>query len=106
MKSEEKKTSRKEKISLLMRFLKGAKHFFAISIFAAGITALADIIQPQIIRTAVDCIVDVDTSELPAIMQTAVHQIGGFSYLKNNLWILAVAVISICKKSAKRTVKR
>ena len=95
MKSEEKKTSRKDKLNLMMRFLKGAKRFFLISILSAGVTALADIVLPQIVRTAVDCIVGADTSDLPGIIQSAVGQLGGFSYLIENLWILALAVIAV-----------
>ena len=95
MKTKEKKTIRKQKGRLLMNFLKGAKHLFLISILSAGVTAFADIIQPQIIRTAVDCIVGADLSELPTIVQGAVSQIGGFPFLIENLWILAVAVVII-----------
>ena len=37
---------KREKLSLLWQFLTGAKRYFFICILSAGITALADMIQP------------------------------------------------------------
>lgn len=95
MKSSDKKLLKKRKLTLLWDFLSGAKHLFVISILSAGITALADIIQPQIIRTAVDCIVGADPDELPAMIRQIISNFGSFSYLSQNLWILALAVVAI-----------
>ena len=45
---------KREKLSLLWQFLKGAKRYFLATVLAAAVTALADMLQPQIIRAAVD----------------------------------------------------
>ena len=42
------------KRGLLWRFLKGSKFFFLMSMVAAAISALADMLSPQIVRMAVD----------------------------------------------------
>ena len=55
MKHNEKQSRSREKLSLLWTFLKGAKRYFLAAVLAAGVTALADMIQPQIVRAAVDC---------------------------------------------------
>ena len=86
---------KKSKISLLFQFLKGSKRFFAVSILAAGITALADMLQPQIIRAAVDCAIGGQEGDFPAFIMDLVNSIGGFSYLGQNLWIMAIAVIAV-----------
>ena len=57
---------KKQTISLLWRFLKGAKRYFLITISAAGITALADMLQPQIIRAAVDCALGGSVTQEPS----------------------------------------
>ena len=49
------KTEKKQKLSLLLKFLEGSKKYFVFSILSAGVTALADMLNPQIIRAAVDC---------------------------------------------------
>ena len=78
----ETKEQRRAKLRLLWRFLKGSKRFFAASILAALVTALADTVNPQIIRTAVDCIVGNPETDLPAMMHTIVERLGGFARRK------------------------
>ena len=91
----ETKEQRRAKLRLLWRFLKGSKRFFAVSILAALVTALADTVNPQIIRTAVDCIVGNPESDLPALLGRTVEALGGFARLKEDLWIMALAVVAV-----------
>ena len=85
----------KEKLSLLWRFLKGAKRFFLISILSAGVTALADMIQPQIIRAAIDCAIGGKEGDFPPFVMNLVDRLGGFSYLGQHLWIMALAIVIV-----------
>ena len=85
----------KQTISLLWRFLKGAKRYFLVTILAAGITALADMLQPQIIRAAIDCALGGQEGDFPAFVMALVNRIGGFSYLGQHLWIMALAVLAV-----------
>ena len=94
-KKTENKEQRGAKLRLLWRFLMGSKRFFAVSIIAALVTALADTVNPQIIRTAVDCIVGNPETELPAMMLTIVERLGGFARLKEDLWIMALGVVAV-----------
>ena len=86
---------KKQTLSLLWRFLKGSKRYFLITILAAGITALADMIQPQIIRAAVDCALGGEEGDFPAFVMELVDRVGGFSYLGQHLWIMALAVLAV-----------
>ena len=94
-KKTENKEQRRAKLRLLWCFLMGSKRFFAVSIIAALVTALADTVNPQIIRTAVDCIVGNPETELPAMMLTIVERLGGFQRLKQDLWIMALGVVAV-----------
>jgi len=85
----------KQTISLLWRFLKGARRYFLVTILAAGITALADMLQPQIIRAAVDCALGGQEGDFPAFVMKLVNSIGGFAYLGQHLWIMALAVLAV-----------
>ena len=87
--------TKKSTLPLLWQFLKGSKRYFGVSILCAGVTALADVIQPQIIRAAVDCAIGGKEGDFPAIVMDAVDRIGGFSYLGDNLWIMALAVVAV-----------
>ena len=88
-------SSRQTTARLLWKFLEGSKRFFFASIFCAGVTALADMIQPQIIRAAVDCAIGGKEGDFPAFVMEAVEKIGGFSYLGKNLWIMALAIVAV-----------
>ena len=95
MMKQQSKTSRKQTLTLLWRFLKGAKRYFLITILAAGITALADMLQPQIIRAAIDCALGGEDGDFPATVMALVNRIGGFAYLGQHLWIMALAVLIV-----------
>ena len=95
MPSNEQRPQNLEKLSILWTFLKGAKRYFAITVLAAGVTALADMLQPQIIRAAIDCALDGKEGDFPAFVMNAVNSIGGFAYLGKNLWIMAAAIIVV-----------
>ena len=86
---------KKQTIPLLWRFLKGAKRYFLVTVLAAGITALADMIQPQIIRAAVDCALGGKEGDFPAFVMKFVDRLGGFGYLGQHLWIMALAVLAV-----------
>ena len=95
MKKKQKTTGKKRTLSLLWKFLEGSKGFFLVSIFCAGVTALADMLQPQIIRAAVDCAIGGEEGDFPGFVMELVDSIGGFAYLGRNLWIMALAVVAI-----------
>ena len=95
MKTKKENPQNKEKLFLLWQFLKGAKRYFLAAVTAAGITALADMLQPQIIRAAVDCALSGKDGDFPAFVMDAVNSIGGFSYLGQHLWIMALAILVV-----------
>ena len=95
MASNETSPQKREKLSLLWQFLKGAKRYFLVTVLAAAVTALADMLQPQIIRAAVDCALGGKEGNFPAFVMNAVNSIGGFSYLGEHLWIMAAAVLVV-----------
>ena len=95
MKSKESSTQNRAKLSLLWQFLKGSKRFFLVTVLAACVTALADMIQPQIIRAAVDCAIGGKEADFPQAVMDFVNRLGGFAYLGEHLWIMALAVIAV-----------
>ncbi len=91
----QKKEPSVRKAALIWRFLKGSKGLFVISMVLAAITALTDMITPQIIRAAVDNAIGGNEPTFgPAVMQL-VEKVGGFEYLGKNLWIMALAVLAV-----------
>lgn len=84
-----------QKTKLLGSFLHGTKRYFFLTILFAGLTALADMLQPQIIRATVDNIIGGEPSEFPDWVNRFVEKLGGFEYLHTHIWIPALAVVLV-----------
>ena len=95
MAKNENSPQKRENLSLLWQFLRGSKRYFLVTVLAACITALADMLQPQIIRAAVDCALGGKEGNFPAFVMDAVDSIGGFRYLGQHLWIMALAILAV-----------
>ena len=55
--------------------------------------ALADMINPQIIRIALDNVIGNEQPEIADFVMDIINRIGGFEYLKANIWIMAAAIV-------------
>lgn len=99
MEKTEKKTKApkdgRKKIALIRRFLKGCRALFAVSILSSGVAALADMINPQIIRAAVDNAIGGNEPTFSEPVMKLVESVGGFSYLGKHLWIMALAIVAV-----------
>ncbi len=95
MKTEKPNTRSREKLQLLWQFLRGSKRFFLLSILATAVTSLAEMLNPQIVRAAVDCVIGGQEGDFPDFVMRLVEGIGGFAYLRRNLWLMALAVILV-----------
>ncbi|MBR0208605.1 MAG: ABC transporter ATP-binding protein [Oscillospiraceae bacterium] len=95
MSKQEKRQKNKETRTLMLRFLKGSKLLFCVSMLSAALAALADMLSPQIIRAAIDNAIGGKEAEFPAWIMRGVDALGGFSYLGEHLWIMALAVVAV-----------
>ena len=95
MKDTKKKQNNRARAALLGRFLKGSKLLFAVSMLSAALAALADMISPQIIRAAIDNAIGGKEAAFPPVVMRAVGAVGGFGYLGEHLWIMALAVVAV-----------
>ena len=88
-------------------FLRGSKMFFFIGMISAAVTALADMVIPQIIRITVDNILPGAEPEQGSAAKILTDAAGGLGYLAANLWIpaLAVIVVSLFKVGSQYTFR-
>ena len=91
----EKRQKNRETRALMMRFLKGSKGLFCVSMLCAALAALADMISPQIIRAAIDNALGGREPEFPAWVMRRVDALGGFAWLGAHLWVMALAVVAV-----------
>lgn len=86
---------RRRELTLLWGFLKGSWLMFGVSILMAALTALADMISPQIIRAAVDNAIGGKAPSYSLWVMSLVDSVGGFAYLGQHLWIMAAAILAV-----------
>ena len=67
----------KGKIGLLSRFLVGSLPYFILSILMTGLSALCDMISPQIIRVTVDHILGNSAEEPGRVAAALIRRFGG-----------------------------
>ena len=92
---------RKGRGKLLLRFLKGSKALFILCMFCAALSALADMVIPQIIRVTVDNVIGgAPVKDLARPVRTALTAIGGTEVLRQKLWLSAVFVMAVALVSA------
>ncbi len=99
----DRKIQRKNSRKLLIRFLRGSKTLFALSMLASVLSALCDMLSPQIIRLAVDyALGGADTSALPGWVAGLADRFGGFRWLGEHIWVMALALLAValCKAAA------
>ncbi len=87
------KKNRGRNAALLWRFLKGSKGLYLVGILSAALTALADMIEPQIFRMAIDNALGGREGNYSAFVMSVVNRFGGFEYLGQHIWIMALAII-------------
>ncbi|MCR5716821.1 MAG: ABC transporter ATP-binding protein/permease [Lachnospiraceae bacterium] len=86
--------------SMLFHFLRGNKRYFLLSMIFAALVSLFDLINPQIISYTVDTVLDGEESTMPAWVDRVVMEIGGVSYLRAHLYVIALVVIGVALMGA------
>ncbi len=95
-KRKKKTEARTDRSGLIWHFLKGSRGFFLLCMLCAAVSALADMITPQIIGVAVDQVIGgASADSLSPLVQTLLARSGGAAYLRQNLWVLALAIVAV-----------
>ena len=93
MKQNAEKTAKRK---LLRRFLRGSKALFGLSMLASVLSALCDMVSPQIVRVAVDnALGGAAPDTLPDWVVDLAEHFGGFRWLGEHIWVMAAALILV-----------
>lgn len=79
--------------SLLLYFMEGALLYFILCVIFAALSALFDMVSPQIIRITIDNVFGEQILSSSSISGRIVNAVGGRDYLRNNIWILAFGIV-------------
>ena len=86
--------------ALLGHFLRGSKRLFAWGIVFSALATLFDLVSPKIIAFTVDSVLGGKPIRVPAVVERFVERVGGVTFLRGNLWTVALAVVAMALLSA------
>ncbi len=90
---EKKKEHFPTRTRMVLHFLRGSKRWFALSITAACLVSLFDLVNPKIIQYTVDSVIGSEPLDVPGWLADRLEGFGGISYLHDHLWVAAVFVL-------------
>ena len=92
---------RKGRGKLIWQFLKGSKALFILCMCCAALSALAEMVIPQIIRVTVDNVIGgAPVKDLAHPVQALLSAAGGTEVIRQNLWLAGLGVILVALVSA------
>lgn len=90
-----KKQKKREERALIARFTRGSRLSFFTAMLCSALVALADMLSPQIIRAAVDNALGGLPADYPRPVMALVEKLGGFPYLGEHIWIMAIGLLIV-----------
>ena len=88
------------KATMILYFLQGSVHFFVISILSAFGVTLLEMLVPQLIRFTVDSVIGSAEPDLPGFMTQRLLSMGGVSYLRSHLHVIAILIVVLALVAA------
>ena len=84
----------------MLFFMRGSKRYFFMSLIAAMLLSLFELINPKVIGFTVDSIIGDQAAALPAFISGPIEMVGGIVYLRTHLWLIAIFVVAVAALDA------
>ena len=81
-----------EKLSMLLRFMRGSRRYFLFSSFLTVFVAIFELVNPKIIGFTVDPVIDSKPVDTLPVIERLINRAGGILWFRENLWAVAAAV--------------
>ena len=85
----------REKVQLIVRFLRGSIHYFVVALLCACLGMVFNALTPQVIRLTVDSILGAEEPSLPAFLQPLLPLLQAQKL--HALWLAAAAVLLLAQ---------
>ena len=79
----------------MLHFIRGCKRLFAAGIVFSARATLFDLVPPKIIAFTVDSVLGGKPMRVPAMVERLVERVGGTTFLRGNIWAVALAVVAM-----------
>ena len=83
------------RLRMMVDFTKGSRAMFVFCVLATALSALADMLTPQIIRTSIDNVIPGTSEGAEGLSAWMIDRLGGIEFLKDNIWVMALALVVV-----------
>ena len=83
------------KFKLLMQFLRGSERTYCLALVSVLLMTISAAIVPLIIKLTIDSIIGSQPLNLPSWLNALVEEKGGMNYIRSNLWIILITLVTI-----------
>ncbi len=96
MKKDNKKERKKYgKLRMMSDFTVGSRMMFTFCVIATALSAFADMLTPQIIRTSIDNVIPKNAEGATGLSAWMIERLGGIEFLGDNIWVMALALVAV-----------
>ncbi|MCR5093700.1 MAG: ABC transporter ATP-binding protein/permease [Lachnospiraceae bacterium] len=98
--TEKKKYTARDRTRILLYLLSGSKRFFALGVVCSMLVSLFNLLNPRIIGYTVDYVLEDTAGGATGPLQEILAFFGGASFLRSNLFVIALLVTAVALFSA------
>ncbi|MCX7772798.1 MAG: ABC transporter ATP-binding protein/permease [Clostridia bacterium] len=84
-----------KKFKLLFNFMHGSKGTYVMAVISVLLMTVFASIAPLVIKITIDSIIGKEPLNLPHWLNKLIQQQGGLPFLRNNLWLILVSLVTI-----------
>ena len=82
-------------IGLILRFLKGSRRYFVLTVLTAALMTATEMLPPRIVEFTVDSVLGDKAVKLPSWLAALLERAGGVAVFRANLWYAAVLIAAV-----------
>ncbi len=82
-------------LGLILRFLKGSKRYFVLTILSAALMTVCEMLPPRIVEFTVDSVIGDKVPQLPSWCDALLSRLGGVQTFRAHLWWAAVLIAAV-----------
>jgi len=83
------------KLKALFGYVKGYRFYLVLSLALMFAELLLTFVSPLVLSVTIDSVLDDNALNAPAYFIWFINAVGGVSYIRRNLWIMAVAMVAL-----------
>ena len=82
-------------VGLILRFLKGSRRYFVLTVLSAALMTVCEMLPPRIVEFTVDSVIGDKAVDLPQWLRGILTRLGGVEAFRAHLWWIALLIAGV-----------